>query len=111
MIVNNSDINPIKKEINKPAQKVRPQNSAPENIQKAEAAAVPADTLKAYAGIEDKNKKVSQEEVVEYLKNTGLKNEQLCEEILKNLGDENGEITQLSFDFLKSFQSKNNPLC
>ena len=62
MIVNNSDINPIKKEINKPAQKVRPQNSAPESPQKEEAAAVPADTLKAYAGIEDKNKKISQEE-------------------------------------------------
>ena len=110
MIVNNSDIKPVKKEINKPAQKVQPQNSAPESPQKEEAAAVPADTLKAYAGIEDKNKKISQEEVVEYLKNMGLKNEQLCEEILKNLGDENGEITQLSFDFLKSFQSKNNPL-
>ncbi len=110
MIINNSNIVSVKKEMEMPAQKVQTQCSTDKNIPEQNTVDVSADTLRAYTGIENKNKKISQKEVVEFLKNTGLKNENLCAEILKSLEDENGEITQLSFDFLKSFQAKNNPI-
>ena len=110
MIINNSNIVSVKKEMEMPAQKAQTQCSTDKNIPEQNTVDVSADTLRAYTGIENKTKKVSPKEVVEFLKNTGLKNENLCAEILKSLEDENGEITQLSFNFLKSFQAKNNPL-
>ena len=110
MIINNSNIVSVKKEMEMPAQKAQTQCSTDKNIPEQNTVDVSADTLRAYTGIENKNKKISQKEVVEFLKNTGLKNENLCAEILKSLEDENGEITQLSFNFLKSFQAKNNPI-
>ena len=110
MIINNSNIVSVKKEMEMPAQKVQTQCSTDKNIPEQNTVDVSADTLRAYTGIENKNKKVSPKEVVEFLKNTGMKNENLYPEILKSLEDENGEITQLSFNFLKSFQAKNNPI-
>ncbi len=110
MIINNSNIVSVKKEMEMPAQKVQTQCSTDKNIPEQNTVDVSADTLRAYTGIENKNKKVSPKEVVEFLKNTGMKNENLYPEILKSLEDENGEIAQLSFDFLKSFQAKNNPI-
>ena len=110
MIINNSNIVSVKKEMEMPAQKAQTQCSTDKNIPEQNTVDVSADTLRAYTGIENKNKKVSPKEVVEFLKNTGMKNENLYPEILKSLEDENGEIAQLSFDFLKSFQAKNNPI-
>ncbi len=110
MIINNSNIVSVKKEMEMPAQKAQTQCSTDKNIPEQNTVDISADTLRAYTGIENKNKKVSPKEVVEFLKNTGMKNENLYPEILKSLEDENGEIAQLSFNFLKSFQAKNNPL-
>lgn len=110
MIINNSNIVSVKKEMEMPAQKAQTQCSTDKNIPEQNTVDVSADTLRAYTGIENKNKKVSPKEVVEFLKNTGMKNENLYPEILKSLEDENGEIAQLSFNFLKSFQAKNNPI-
>ena len=110
MIINNANIIPVKKEIEIPVQKAQTQSSTDKSISEQNKVDISADTLRAYTGIENNNKKVSPKEVVEFLKNTGLQNKNLYEKILQSLEDENAEISQLSFDFFKSFQAKNNPI-
>lgn len=60
MIINNSNIVSVKKEMEMPAQKVQTQCSTDKNIPEQNTVDVSADTLRAYTGIENKNKKVSQ---------------------------------------------------
>ena len=112
MIVNNSNKILTNNDTPPAAPKKQQLSVTDQNLpeEQGSSAEVSADTLKAYAGIEGNNKKVSKEDVVNFFRAAGFKNENLYAEMLKSLEDRDGEISQLSFDFLKSFQKKNNPL-
>ena len=108
MIVNNSNRLQIKND----AQISVPQRDIPvgvaENIEPAASIAVDASVMKAYTGVIDKDKVISKDELFNYFRQIGIMNEKRFDSMLASLAGKNGEVTEKTLEFLKSFQSKNH---
>ena len=108
MIVNNSNRLQIKND----AQISVPQMDKPvcvsENIKPAASIAVDSSVLKAYTGIKDADKIISKDELFNYFRQIGVMNEKRFDSMLASLAGKNGEVTEKTLEFLKSFQSKNH---
>lgn len=69
-----------------------------------------AETLKAYSGIVTKKEYVSEKKLFDYLREKNFNREDLFEHIAQALSDQDGKISQTSFDFFRNYQDKNYPI-